>query len=359
MANIELNNLCKSFGSLSVLKDINLSIEEKEFCVLVGPSGCGKSTLLRMIAGLESVTSGVISINGEDVTAKRPGERDLAMVFQSYALYPHKTVRDNLAFSLKMHHFSKDDSESRIDSVAKTLGLDELLHRFPAQLSGGQRQRVAMGRAMVRDPSVFLFDEPLSNLDAKLRVHMRTEIRDLHQRIGATSVYVTHDQVEAMTMADRIIVLNGGNIEQAGPPLELFDNPANVFVAGFLGSPAINLLEGTVAKVNKKFVVQLENNGDILDVVGLTESMLDAQVTLGIRPHNLFISSDGPIKGTVKVVEPTGVETLVAARYGDQEIMCQLTRQSVPKPNEPIQFSVDPAQILLFDTATGVRFDDG
>lgn len=354
MAKIDLSKLCKNFGTLKVLEDINLSIKDKEFCVLVGPSGCGKSTLLRMIAGLESVTSGAILLNDEDVTTKRPGERDLAMVFQSYALYPHKTVRDNLGFSLKMHRYSKVDSETRINTVAKTLGLDVLLHRFPAQLSGGQRQRVAMGRAMVRDPGVFLFDEPLSNLDAKLRVHMRTEIRDLHQRIGATTVYVTHDQVEAMTMADRIIVLNDGKIEQSGPPLELFDNPANIFVAGFLGSPAINLLNGTVMKANKKLVAKLDHGGEV-EVEGLTDSLLGAKVTLGVRPHNLSVSSDGPIHASVKVVEPTGVETIVSARYGDQEIVCQLLRQSVPKPNEPIQFSADPTKILLFDSISGAR----
>ena len=246
MAAITLTNVSKSFGSVEVLKDINLTIADREFCVLVGPSGCGKSTLLRLIAGLEEVQDGTIEIGGDVVNELRPRDRNLAMVFQSYALYPHKTVRENLSFSLKMHRYKRDQIDRRVGSVAETLGLDTLMDRHPEQLSGGQRQRVAMGRAMVRDPGVFLFDEPLSNLDAKLRVQMRTEIRDLHQRIDATSVYVTHDQIEAMTMADRIVVMNNGVIEQSGTPLDLFDDPANVFVATFLGAPSINLLDGRV-----------------------------------------------------------------------------------------------------------------
>ncbi len=330
MTTIEIAALSKNYGGADIISSIDLKIEDKEFCVLVGPSGCGKSTLLRMLAGLENVSAGTIHIGGVDVTHKRPGERDLAMVFQSYALYPHKTVRQNMGFSLKMHGVEKDEASSRVGAVAKALGLEDLLDRFPAQLSGGQRQRVAMGRAMVRDPSVFLFDEPLSNLDAKLRVKMRTEIRELHQRIGATTVYVTHDQIEAMTMADRIIVLNGGNIEQAGPPLELFNNPKNVFVAGFLGSPAINLLDGRVVREGGSLGVQMD--GATLTIPGLTDAQEGNDVVLGIRPHQLHIDGRGPISVTIKVVEPTGVETIFSTKLGNQELVFQTSRSSFLGP---------------------------
>lgn len=355
MAAIVLTNLCKSFGPVEVLKDINLTIDDQEFCVLVGPSGCGKSTLLRMIAGLEEVQAGAIEIGGEVVNDMRPRDRNLAMVFQSYALYPHKTVKDNLSFSLKMHRYKKDEIETRVNKVAETLGLDELLGRRPGQLSGGQRQRVAMGRAMVRDPGVFLFDEPLSNLDAKLRVQMRTEIRDLHQRIGATSVYVTHDQIEAMTMADRIVVMNNGVIEQSGPPLELFDEPSNVFVATFLGAPSINLLESRVVSNEGKLAVQLVN-GSLIDVPDIPVSLEGTSVLLGVRPHHLEIDPDnGPISATVKVVEPTGVETFVFAEFEGQELACQVVRQEAPKPKDKIRLSPVTEGILLFDKSSGDR----
>ncbi|MCT8971393.1 sn-glycerol-3-phosphate ABC transporter ATP-binding protein UgpC [Microbaculum sp. A6E488] len=351
---MEIRGVSKSFGNLEVISSIDLTIENGEFCVLVGPSGCGKSTLLRMLAGLETVNRGSIHIGGNDVTHKRPGERDLAMVFQSYALYPHKTVRDNLGFSLKMHGVRKADAVSLIEQVARTLGLQELLNRYPAQLSGGQRQRVAMGRAMVRDPSVFLFDEPLSNLDAKLRVQMRAEIRDLHQRIGATTVYVTHDQIEAMTMADRIIVLNGGKIEQAGPPLELFDNPRNAFVAGFLGSPAINLIEGQATRQAQGMCVRLPD-GAMLELPALSDDLDGRGVVLGIRPHHLRIDPEGAVSATVKVVEPTGVETILFTSFGGQDLVCQLPRTIRPALDETIRLSADPEDILLFDEATGER----
>ncbi len=353
MTSIEIAALSKNYGGADVISSIDLTIEDREFCVLVGPSGCGKSTLLRMLAGLESVNAGTIHIGGVDVTHKRPGERDLAMVFQSYALYPHKSVRQNMGFSLQMHGVNKNEASSRVGTVAKALGLEDLLDRFPAQLSGGQRQRVAMGRAMVRDPSVFLFDEPLSNLDAKLRVQMRTEIRDLHQRIGATTVYVTHDQIEAMTMADRIIVLNGGNIEQAGPPLELFDNPKNIFVAGFLGSPAINLLDGKIVREGGSLVVRLDEA--TLPIPGLTDSQEGTDIVLGIRPHQLSIDSEGPISATIKVVEPTGVETILSTKFGHQDLVFQTSRQVLPRPNETVRLSVDLDAALLFDKATGER----
>jgi len=355
MAQIRLTNLSKAFGRVEVLKDINLTIADQEFCVLVGPSGCGKSTLLRMIAGLEEVKQGTIEIGGDLVNDVRPRERNLAMVFQSYALYPHKTVRENLSFSLKMHRYKKDEIEKRVNSVAATLGLDVLINRRPGQLSGGQRQRVAMGRAMVRDPSVFLFDEPLSNLDAKLRVQMRTEIRDLHQRIGATSVYVTHDQIEAMTMADRIVIMNNGVIEQFGAPLELFDNPANIFVATFLGAPSINLLDGHVVKTNGILTVRL-NDGTLLDVDNLPPSLEDKSVLTAVRPHHLEIDPEnGPIRATVKVVEPTGVETFVFAEYAGQDIACQVMRDAAPKQKDNIRLSPKRNGIMLFDKSTGKR----
>jgi multiple sugar transport system ATP-binding protein len=355
MAAITLTNLFKSFGPVEVLKDINLSIADKEFCVLVGPSGCGKSTLLRMIAGLEEVQAGTIEIGGETVNDMRPRDRNLAMVFQGYALYPHKTVKENLSFSLKMHKYKKDEIETRVQKVAETLGLDVLLGRRPGQLSGGQRQRVAMGRAMVRDPSVFLFDEPLSNLDAKLRVQMRTEIRDLHQRIGATSVYVTHDQIEAMTMADRIVIMNNGVIEQVGPPLELFDNPANVFVATFLGAPSINLLEGKVVSDGEKLGVRLVD-GSFISVPDIKSPLEDTSVLMGVRPHHLVVDPEnGPIQATVKVVEPTGVETFVFSEFKGQEIACQVVRQAAPKQKDKIRLSPTKEGILLFDKTSGER----
>ena len=355
VAAITLTNLSKSFGPVEVLKDINLTISDEEFCVLVGPSGCGKSTLLRLIAGLEEVDVGTIEIGGDVVNDLRPGDRNVAMVFQSYALYPHKTVRENLSFSLKMHRYRPDQIEQRVRTVAETLGLDVLMDRHPGQLSGGQRQRVAMGRAMVRDPGVFLFDEPLSNLDAKLRVQMRTEIRHLHQRINATSVYVTHDQIEAMTMADRIVVMNNGVIEQSGAPLELFDDPANVFVATFLGAPSINLLDGRVVGREGELSVRLFD-GSVVPVPDLPASLADATVLLGVRPHQLEIDEQGgPIRATVKVVEPTGVETFIFSDFEGQEVACQMPRRVAPGQDDAIRLSPSPGAILLFDKETGVR----
>ena len=355
VAAITLTNLSKSFGPVEVLKDINLTISDEEFCVLVGPSGCGKSTLLRLIAGLEEVEIGTIEIGGDVVNELRPRDRNLAMVFQSYALYPHKTVRENLSFSLKMHRYKRNQIEQRVRSVAETLGLDTLMDRHPEQLSGGQRQRVAMGRAMVRDPGVFLFDEPLSNLDAKLRVQMRTEIRDLHQRINATSVYVTHDQIEAMTMADRIVVMNHGVIEQTGAPLDLFDDPANVFVATFLGAPAINLLDGRVVGREGDFSVRLVDGG-VIPVPDLPPSLADASVLLGVRPHQLEVDEEnGLIRATVKVVEPTGVETFIFSDFEGQEIACQMPRRVAPRPKDTIRLTPVSDAILLFDKETGAR----
>ena len=266
MASVEILDVRKSFGTLEVIHGVTIDIHNSEFVVLVGPSGCGKSTLLRMIAGLEQITSGEIAIGGRTVNNVPPKERDIAMVFQNYALYPHMKVYDNMAFSLKLAKVDRSTIDARVKAAAKTLNLTAFFDRYPRQLSGGQRQRVAMGRAIVRDPQVFLFDEPLSNLDAKLRVQMRIEVRALHQRLGATSIYVTHDQIEAMTMADRIVVMQDGNVEQIGRPLDLYDRPTNLFVAGFIGSPAMNLIEGTLQRANGMASV-VTDDGTVLPLV--------------------------------------------------------------------------------------------
>jgi multiple sugar transport system ATP-binding protein len=287
MSRVELKDLRKSFGSVEVIKGVDLSIEPGEFCVFVGPSGCGKSTLLRMISGLEEQTSGVIEIGGRDVSNAEPSERGIAMVFQNYALYPHLTVRENIGFGLSLARRPKDEIKRKVEDVAETLQLSPYLDRKPKELSGGQRQRVAIGRAIVRDPDVFLFDEPLSNLDAALRAQMRIELTELHQRLGSTMIYVTHDQVEAMTMADKIVVLNGGAIEQVGPPMELYERPATPFVAGFIGSPKMNLFEGKVA------------------------SDMGCSV-YGIRPEHLSVSeTEGRWSATVRHVERLGADTIL------------------------------------------------
>src|SRR5262249_4830863 len=283
MASVELKGVRKSFGRVEVLHGVDISIRDGEFVVLVGPSGCGKTTLLRMLAGLEEITSGEVRIGERLVNNVPPKARDIAMRFQNYALYPHMTVFDNMAFSMKLAGRSRDEMRQRVDVAAKILGLTDYLDRFPRQLSGGQRQRVAMGRAIVRNPQVFLFDEPLSNLDAKLRVQMRTEIKELHQRLKTTSVYVTHDQIEAMTMADTIVVMNGGNVEQIGSPLELYDNPANLFVAGFIGSPAMNFVSGKLANGSAASVTL--SNGSGLPAPSCTEAN-GRDVTLGVRPEH-------------------------------------------------------------------------
>ncbi|PRX10694.1 ABC transporter ATP-binding protein [Martelella mediterranea] len=287
MADVLLKEVRKSFGALEVIQGIDLAVEAGEFCVFVGPSGCGKSTLLRMIAGLEEVTAGAIEIAGKDVTYEEPSKRGIAMVFQSYALYPHLTVGENIGFGLSLARTPKAEIRSRVEAVAKVLQLEALLDRKPKALSGGQRQRVAIGRAIIRDPHVFLFDEPLSNLDAALRAQMRIELTDLHAKLGNTMIYVTHDQVEAMTMADRIVVLNGGRIEQVGTPMDLYDNPATPFVAGFIGSPKMNLYEGEIAKRK-------------------------GCATYGIRPEHVLVDdTEGEWKGTVRHVERLGADTIV------------------------------------------------
>ncbi len=326
MAAVELRQVRKSFGSTAVVHGVDLRIEDGEFCVLVGPSGCGKSTLLRMIAGLEEITGGEIDIGGRVVNRVQPKERDIAMVFQNYALYPHMTVRDNMAFSLKLANVARDQMERRVAEAAEILGLAEYLDRYPRQLSGGQRQRVAMGRAIVRKPQVFLFDEPLSNLDAKLRVAMRTEIKELHQRLKTTSVYVTHDQIEAMTMADKIVVMNAGKVEQIGSPLELYDNPANLFVAGFIGSPAMN------------FIPERKDGRDVL---------------VGIRPEHLAVAPDGALAAEVVVVEPTGADTQIICKVGGADVTAVVRERHEFHPGEKIRLA--PQLKYFFDPASGAR----
>ncbi|EPX86412.1 carbohydrate ABC transporter ATP-binding protein, CUT1 family [Rubellimicrobium thermophilum DSM 16684] len=347
MADVAIRDLRKSYGAVEVIHGIDLDIPDGEFVVLVGPSGCGKSTLLRMIAGLEGISSGTIRIGDRVVNNLPPSERDIAMVFQNYALYPHKTVAANMGFALKMRGMPRAEIEERVGRAADILGLRPYLDRYPRALSGGQRQRVAMGRAIVRDPKVFLFDEPLSNLDAKLRVQMRTEIRALHQRLRTTTVYVTHDQIEAMTMADRIVVLREGHIAQAGAPLDLYDRPANIFVAGFIGSPAMNLIEG----IGQGGAVQA--GGLRLPAPGAPEGR---SVIFGIRPEHLEIG-EGWFEATVRVVEPTGSETHLVADAGGQEIVVVSRDRLALRPGDRVPLRADPARAHLFDAATGQRLN--
>src|SRR5271165_377419 len=313
MASINVIDVRKSYGGHEVIHGVSLDIADGEFVILVGPSGCGKSTLLRMIAGLESITSGAIKIGNRVVNRLAPKDRDIAMVFQNYALYPHKTVAENMGFALKLRGEPKAEIESRVRRAAEILDVVPLLSRYPRQLSGGQRQRVAMGRAIVRDPQVFLFDEPLSNLDAKLRVQMRAEIKELHQRLKTTTVYVTHDQVEAMTMADRIVVMRDGVVEQAGLPLDLYDRPATLFVAGFIGSPAMNLLKGSI-HVNGKPSF-LTETGVELPLKAVPGGADGRPCVYGIRPEHLALGG-GDFRAEISVVEPTGSETQVFAKLG-------------------------------------------
>jgi multiple sugar transport system ATP-binding protein len=350
MSEIELKHVGKTYGQVSVLKDISLEMGDGEFVVLVGPSGCGKSTLLRMIAGLEDITSGQITIGGKVINNMPAKERDIAMVFQSYALYPHMKVADNMSFSLRLAGTSKAEIKARVAEAADILGLESLLDRLPRELSGGQRQRVAMGRAIVRNPRAFLFDEPLSNLDAKLRVKMRGEIKRLHQRLGKTMIYVTHDQTEAMTMADKIVVLNGGGIEQAGAPLELYNNPANLFVAGFIGSPEINLFEadhggGTEFRLGNGVTLPL---GTALDVP------VGTRIVYGVRPQHITLGATG-VPATVVIVEPTGDAQEVLARVGDEDISVVVRDHALLSPGDKVNLVIDPAKVFIFDKATGLR----
>jgi len=348
MAAVALKGVRKSFGATAVVHGVDIEIEDGEFCVLVGPSGCGKSTLLRMIAGLENITGGEIRIGNRVVNQVHPKERDIAMVFQNYALYPHMTVAANMGFSLALRGEAKSLVGERVRKAAQILDLTPYLDRYPRQLSGGQRQRVAMGRAIVRDPQVFLFDEPLSNLDAKLRVAMRTEIKELHQRLKTTTVYVTHDQIEAMTMADKIVVMHDGLVEQIGAPLELYDTPANRFVAGFIGSPAMNFLPGRASGG------RIAIAGDGYSVPAYARLEESREVILGIRPEHLEIAADG-FEAEVVVVEPTGSETQLFARLGGQESAAVFRERHEFVPGQRIKLRPRADCLHLFDPSSGQR----
>ena len=355
MATIEIDNVAKAFGNVQVLHDIELAIPDGEFLVLVGPSGCGKSTLLRIIAGLEQVTDGAIAIDGRDVTDLPAKARDIAMVFQSYALYPHMTVAENMAFSLRVRRADKKLIEERVQAAAKILNLTEYLKRRPAELSGGQRQRVAMGRAIVRDPKVFLFDEPLSNLDAKLRVSMRSEIKALHQRLKTTTIYVTHDQVEAMTMADRIVVLRDGRIEQIGTPLELSDSPANVFVAEFIGSPAMNMLPAKLSMDGNRRAAVI-NGGSKIELPAQLAGADGQAILVGIRPEHLSVgSAGGGLTGKVALVEPTGAQVQIIADVGGRAVTALLNERVLPPVGSDIALAPKLDAIHAFDEASGQR----
>ncbi len=354
MASVTIRGVKKRFGDVEVLHGVDIDIQDGSFTVLVGPSGCGKSTLLRMIAGLENISAGDVLIGGKVVNLMQPKERDIAMVFQNYALYPHMTVRDNMAFSLALAKMSKETIDSTVARAAEILGLGALLDRYPRQLSGGQRQRVAMGRAIVRDPQVFLFDEPLSNLDAKLRVAMRGEIKELHQRLKTTSIYVTHDQIEAMTMGDKIVVMRDGYIEQTGSPLQLYDHPANQFVAGFIGSPAMNFLPGKLKRNGGAAYVELAD-GTRLDAPARSGGVDDQPVILGTRPEHLTLAGSGGIAAQVVVMEPTGMDTFIACRHEGVDLAAVFRERHDFAPGSTIHLLPDLQRAHLFDAGSGQR----
>jgi multiple sugar transport system ATP-binding protein len=351
MAGLSLSGVTKSFGAVEVLKGIDLEIADGEFCVFVGPSGCGKSTLLRVIAGLEEVTAGSVSIGGRVVNALSPKERGIAMVFQSYALYPHRTVRGNMEFGLKLSRLPRAEIDDRVMRAARMLKIEELLDRRPAQLSGGQRQRVAIGRAIVRDPTVFLFDEPLSNLDAKLRVSMREEIRELHERLGTTMVYVTHDQIEAMTLADRIVILNDGHVEQVGSPIEVFDTPRNVFVAQFIGSPSMNLFDATATERGFSFP-----SGHHVDWPAPLVVEPGRKVRLGLRPEDL-VPSDTGLHAEVALMENTGSDLHLVVVAEDQRVNVSIRGRLKVSVGDSLYLRFDPDRLHVFDAASGTRLN--
>jgi multiple sugar transport system ATP-binding protein len=353
MSSLEIRHVHKTFGPTEIIKDVSLSVPDGAFVVLVGPSGCGKSTLLRMIAGLEDISSGTISIGGKVINEVEPKHRDIAMVFQNYALYPHMTIAENMGFSLRLAGRAKEEIARKVQEAASILGLSEYLNRYPKQLSGGQRQRVAMGRAIVRDPQVFLFDEPLSNLDAKLRVQMRGELKELHERLRTTMVYVTHDQIEAMTMADVIVVMRAGVVEQVGAPLELYDRPRNLFVAGFIGSPAMNQISGHVEHRGEEaffvtgggYALPLPDNG-----------VPDGKMILGLRPESLSpASQDMGLPAVVRQVEHTGAEAHVTLEVEGQKMVMLLRERLSVTPGQAVRLVADPAAFHFFDADTGAR----
>ena len=354
MASVTIQEVKKNFGDTPILHGVDIDIQDGSFTVLVGPSGCGKSTLLRMIAGLEQISGGEIRIGERRVNELQPKERDIAMVFQNYALYPHMTVRENMAFSLALAKQSKAEIETKVGRAAEILALMPLLDRYPRQLSGGQRQRVAMGRAIVRDPQVFLFDEPLSNLDAKLRVAMRSEIKELHQRLKTTSIYVTHDQIEAMTMGDKIVVMRDGRIEQTGSPLDLYDHPANQFVAGFIGSPAMNFLPGTLRRSADAAHIEL-HDGTRLAAPARSGGADGQAVVFGTRPEHLTLTDGAGIPARVVVMEPTGMDTFVACRHEGTDLSAVFRERHDFAPGSTIHLLPDLARAHLFDAGSGRR----
>ncbi|MFO1035235.1 MAG: sn-glycerol-3-phosphate ABC transporter ATP-binding protein UgpC [Geminicoccaceae bacterium] len=369
MASLEIRNVKKRFGPVDILKGIDIAIDDGEFLVLVGPSGCGKSTLLNMIAGLDAISDGEIAIDGARVNERHPKDRDIAMVFQSYALYPNMTVGQNISFGLEMRGVEKAERDKAIAEVAKLLQIDHLLGRKPAQLSGGQRQRVAMGRALVRQPKIFLFDEPLSNLDAKLRVEMRTEIKKLHQRLKATIVYVTHDQIEAMTLATRIAVMRAGVLLQLGTPKEVYENPADIFVAGFMGSPSMNLIPARIVEENGRLCASVGRaSGDHVTLPlasqnGAARSYLGKDIILGLRPEHIAEPTPGEVQGpnvhrmdcTVEVIEPTGPDTLAVLLLGGIEATARLRADAPVRPGETATLVVDMGKACLFDPQSELR----
>jgi multiple sugar transport system ATP-binding protein len=357
MASVEIKRVNKNYGKVEVLNDLTAEFRDGEFAVLVGPSGCGKSTLLRVIAGLELITEGEVLIGGKVVNDLPPKHRNVAMVFQSYALYPHMTVFGNMAFGLKLEGASKVDIKQRVHSVAKLLDLMELLDRYPRQLSGGQRQRVATGRAIVRNPQIYLFDEPLSNLDAILRAQMRTEIKALQQKLSTTTIYVTHDQVEAMTMADRIFVMRDGRFEQIGHPLYVYDNPINTYVASFIGSPAMNLLEGNLVQSGDTSWVETDS-GARLPLPQFVAGETGKRIIYGIRPEHIMISDEpDEIMGKIRALEPTGAETLLFLNISDDELTVKVHDRHDFHPGQVISFQPELARVHLFDAESGERLE--
>lgn len=353
MASVDIINVRKSFGTVPIIKGVSVPIADGEFVTLVGPSGCGKSTLLRMLAGLENISEGEIRIGERVINHVPPKDRDIAMVFQNYALYPHMTVGENMAFSLKLRGEDAATIQTRLKPAAHILGLTNLLDRYPRQLSGGQRQRVAMGRAIVRDPQVFLFDEPLSNLDAKLRVSMRTEIKELHQRLKTTTVYVTHDQIEAMTMADKIVVMHDGLVEQIGAPLDLYDRPDNLFVAGFIGSPAMNFIKGRLDTTDAtRFITA---GGVALPAPNAPENARGKDLVYGVRPEHFQLAGSDGLAARVIVVEPTGSETQVVLDLGGQEVIAIFRDRIAAKPGETLFLTIETGKTHLFDAVSEQR----